>query len=186
VLVDETYVEFSDSIEDVSSVSLTSHYDNIMVIRGVSKFFAAPGLRLGYSVSSNSELHSKINSVKNPWTINALAAYAGELMLQDTDYINKTRNHIAAERKKITALLNEWDFVDFVEPDANFVLVKSLLPEITSSVLFYKLLKKKLMIRDASTFPFLDSYYFRFCFLSSEDNDFLMKEIYTIMTENRN
>ena len=47
VLIDETYVEFADDIDDVSAVSLTRFYPNLFIIRGVSKFFAAPGLRLG-------------------------------------------------------------------------------------------------------------------------------------------
>ena len=47
-MVDETYIEFSDNINEICSIPLTNKYDNLFVIRGVSKFFAAPGLRLGY------------------------------------------------------------------------------------------------------------------------------------------
>ena len=47
VMIDETYVEFAPDIEAVSAVSLIPKYDNFMIIRGVSKFYAAPGLRFG-------------------------------------------------------------------------------------------------------------------------------------------
>ena len=42
VMVDETYVEFSEQVDAVSSVSLTNYYTNLIILRGTSKFFAAP------------------------------------------------------------------------------------------------------------------------------------------------
>ncbi len=51
VMVDETYIEFSDSLQKIYSIPLAAKYDNLFVIRGISKFFAAPGLRLGYGIT---------------------------------------------------------------------------------------------------------------------------------------
>ena len=34
-----------------------------------------------------------MNSIKNPWTINTLAALAGEAMFMDTDYIQTTKDY---------------------------------------------------------------------------------------------
>lgn len=51
VMIDETYVEFAPDISGISAVSLTDQFQNLMVLRGVSKFYAAPGLRLGYGIS---------------------------------------------------------------------------------------------------------------------------------------
>lgn len=45
VLVDETYVEFTENLQDITAIPLSQYYNNIIVLRGVSKFFAAPGLR---------------------------------------------------------------------------------------------------------------------------------------------
>ena len=47
VMIDETYVEFAPDIAEITAISLTDEFDNVMVIRGVSKFYAAPGLRFG-------------------------------------------------------------------------------------------------------------------------------------------
>ena len=52
-MVDETYIEFSDNLENICSIPLVNKFDNLFVIRGISKFFAAPGLRLGYGICSN-------------------------------------------------------------------------------------------------------------------------------------
>ena len=51
VMTDETYVEFAECMEEVSSIPLTNDYNNIIILRGTAKFFAAPGLRLGYAVT---------------------------------------------------------------------------------------------------------------------------------------
>lgn len=51
VMVDETYVEFADNMAELTAVPLTNYYNNIVILRGTSKFFAAPGLRLGYAVT---------------------------------------------------------------------------------------------------------------------------------------
>ena len=63
-----------------------------MILRGTSKFFCAPGLRLGYGISGNLTFLERMNSIKNPWTINTLAALAGEAMFMDTDYIQTTKD----------------------------------------------------------------------------------------------
>lgn len=80
VLVDETYVEFAEEPDEVTAIPLTEYYNNIVILRGISKFFAAPGLRLGYAICGNRDLLNEINQKKNPWTINSLAAIAGEIM----------------------------------------------------------------------------------------------------------
>ena len=50
VMVDETYVEFSEAAAQITSIPLTDYYNNIIILRGISKFFAAPRLRLGYAI----------------------------------------------------------------------------------------------------------------------------------------
>ena len=55
-MVDETYVEFAPEEKDVTSIPLTNYYTNLIILRGTSKFFAAPGLRLGYAVTGNQDL----------------------------------------------------------------------------------------------------------------------------------
>lgn len=174
VLVDETYVEFSENMNQITSIPLTKQYDNLIVLRGISKFFAAPGLRLGYAVCGNKELVEKINKTKNPWTINSLAAIAGEIMFQDTDYMNQTKELIFNERKRICEALKKCDTYKVYEPTANFVLLRILRDNLSASDIFDTCIRKGLMIRDCSTFPYLDEKYIRFCFMSKEKNDELL------------
>jgi len=174
VMVDETYVEFADNMEEITSVPLTNYYNNIIILRGTSKFFAAPGLRLGYAVTGNHDLIKSINTRKNPWTINSLAVIAGELMFSDKEYIEKTRTLIAKERTRIYKRITESGDFKAYPPSANFLLAKILKEDITSQDLFDRTIRQGMMIRDCSTFPFLDQKYIRFCFMNPGDNDRLL------------
>lgn len=174
VMVDETYVEFAENMNDISAVPLTNYYNNIVILRGTSKFFAAPGLRLGYAITGNRDLIKAINTRKNPWTINSLAVIAGETMFTDSDYIKKTRQLISLERARIYRLFQKHSDFKVYESNANFMLVRILRDDITSQDLFDRAIREKMMIRDCSTFPFLDNKYIRFCFMNPEDNDRLL------------
>ncbi len=175
VMVDETYVEFAEDAANISSVSLTGYYNNIIILRGISKFFAAPGLRLGYAICGNIDLLKEINQRKNPWTINSLAAIAGEIMFTDTDYINETRALISEERNRICSLLDTCSNVTYYKPTANFILLKIIKDDITSMDLFETAIRNGFMIRDCSTFPFLNNKYLRFCFMTPVLNDALLR-----------
>jgi threonine-phosphate decarboxylase len=175
VMVDETYVEFSESADEVTSIPLTEYYNNIIILRGISKFFAAPGLRLGYAVCGNRQLLKEIDSKKNPWTINSLAAVAGEIMFRDEEYIRDTKQLISTERERICRILSDCPGVKYYPPHGNFILVRILKDDVTSQDLFEEAIRKGLMIRDCSTFPFLDNKYIRFCFMNPRDNDALLE-----------
>lgn len=181
VMIDETYIEFTDNMPLYTAASLIKDYDNLFIIRGVSKFFAAPGLRLGYGLCGNLALLGQMNHVKFPWTINSIASYAGEVMFMDEDYMQATRQLILSEGKRIYQLMNRWTSVHVYKPQANFILVKILREDITAFDVFEYLIKKNMMVRNASTFKFLDEGFFRFCFMKPEDNERLLDALYEFL-----
>ena len=174
VMTDETYVEFAENMDEITAVPLTHYYNNIIILRGTSKFFAAPGLRLGYAITGNRDLTKSINMRKNPWTINSLAVIAGELMFSDEAYIKKTKELISAERIRIFQRLQKSGAFHAYPASGNFLLAKILTDGVTSQDLFERAIRQGVMIRDCSTFPFLNQKYIRFCFMMPQDNDRLL------------
>lgn len=175
VMIDETYVEFAPDISAVTAVPLVSDYDNCMVIRGVSKFFAAPGLRFGYGITSNQEFLATLLTHQNPWSLNSVGAYAGELMLKDQEYIKRTWQLIDSQRTQIYRELCDLDGVKAYPAYGNFMLVRIMKESVTSFDVFEAAIKEKMMIRDCSSFESLDGEYVRFCFMMPEDNERLVR-----------
>lgn len=174
VMVDETYVEFAPDIQKISAVSLVPDYPNLMVLRGTSKFYAAPGLRLGYGICSDFQFREKINAIKNPWTINTLAAVSAGAMFEDEEYIRRTRELISAERTRCLDLLSGCPHLKTYPAYGNFLLIR-LLDGTTSFEMFEKCIRQGMMIRDCSSFEGLDGEYIRFCIQKKEENDRLLK-----------
>lgn len=58
-------------------------------------------MRLGYGITGNMDFLAKMREKQTPWSLNSLGAFAGEIMLQDEDYIKETRNLILSERDRM-------------------------------------------------------------------------------------
>ena len=174
VMIDETYVEFAPDISEITAVTLTKEFTNLMVLRGVSKFYAAPGMRLGYGITGNLDFLKKRKEKQVPWSLNSLGALAGELMLQDKDYIHRTRELILSERTRLLQALVEIPTYKTYPAYANFILLKIQKPVLTSYDVFDACIRQGLMIRDCSSFECLDGEYIRFCIMNLEDNTRLL------------
>lgn len=181
LMMDETYVEFSDISKKVSAMPLVEEFDNLFIVRGTSKFFACPGLRLGYGACSNKEIIEYINSHKEPWSVNIFAEISGTVMFRDKEFINCTRNLINSERNKIFKELFDMDCVHVYDTQSNFFLLRLKREDITSTDVFQKLIQKKILIRDCADFPYLDNHFIRFCILDEESNNLLLNELKDIL-----
>ena len=109
VMIDETYVEFAPDISAVTAVPFTKRFQNLMILRGVSKFFAAPGMRFGYGITGNMDFLKKMKEKQIPWSLNSIGAFAGEKMFKDQDYIRRTRELILSERDRMYSPSRHWN-----------------------------------------------------------------------------
>ena len=176
-MIDETYIEFSDILPEICSIPLVKEFDNLFVIRGTSKFFAAPGIRLGYGISSNQAFLDRFKTNTNPWSVNSLADFIGQHIFTDFEFHKKTQTLVSEERRKAFAELSTWKNIKAYPSEANFILLKLKTDRITAHELFEKCIQKKMLIRDASSFTFLDESYLRFCILSPAHNAALLAEL---------
>lgn len=180
LMIDETYVEFSKPEKHVSAMPLIEKYDNLFIIRGTSKFFSCPGLRLGYGACSSSELKAEINSKKDPWSVNTLAELSGCVMFTDKDFIENTIKLINTERDYIFEELSKITDIKLFDTQSNFILAKILKEDITSDFIFKEMIKENMLIRDAKDFPFLNNKFIRFCILDRESNNKLINKLKNI------
>jgi threonine-phosphate decarboxylase len=167
--VDENYIEFAEKGQDATMAGYVKKYENLFVIRSVTKFYGMPGIRFGYGLATEN-LIDTLQTVRQPWSINSLAGYATLAAFKDTEFIENTKRTIAKERAQFAKMLSEIGGLQVFPSETNFLLVKLLNPEYTATMLKERMAEKGLLIRDCSTFVGLDNSYFRVTVRSSEDN----------------
>jgi threonine-phosphate decarboxylase len=167
--VDENYIEFAPKGQDATMVGHVKEYENLFVIRSVTKFYGMPGIRFGYGIAAGS-LIDTLQTVRQPWSINTLASYATLAAFNDVEFIENTKRTIAKEKGVFAKMLSDIGGLHVFPSETNFLLVKILNPEFTSTKLKDLMAKKGILIRDCSTFVGLDDSYFRVTVRSAEEN----------------
>ena len=185
LFIDEAFIEFlADGMKE-SIINTEENKKNLFVTRAFTKFFAIPGLRLGYGMYFDKELEKKISEKKEPWSVNNIAEMAGLTVLDDTEYIEKTLKWIVEEKIYMYEKLNEISGIKVYETEVNFITgkidEKLFLEGLNVKILREKMLEQGILIRDASNFKFLDERFFRLAIKDRESNDRVieaMKEIF--------
>ena len=185
LFIDEAFIEFlADGMKE-SIINTEGNKKNLFVTRAFTKFFAIPGLRLGYGMYFDKELEKKISEKKEPWSVNNIAEMAGLTVLDDAEYIEKTLKWIAEEKIYMYEKLNEISGIKVYETEVNFITGKideKLFSEgLNVKILREKILEQGILIRDASNFKFLDERFFRLAIKDRASNERVieaMKEIF--------
>ena len=187
LFIDEAFIEFlADGMKE-SIINTEENKKNLFVTRAFTKFFAIPGLRLGYGMYFDKELEQKISEKKEPWSVNNIAELAGLTVLDDTEYIEKTLKWITKEKIYMYEKLNEISGIKVYETEVNFITGKideKLFSEgLNVKILREKMLEQGILIRDASNFKFLDERFFRLAIKDRESNDRVIKVLKGIFRE---
>lgn len=119
VLVDEAYMEFA---ADESVISLISKYDNLVVLRTLSKCFALAGLRCGY-LAAQKELIDAICRIKAPYNLNTFTQLMAVTVLHHREEIFKVRDNIVSERRRMIKALEEIPEITVYPSETNFILL---------------------------------------------------------------
>ena len=188
LFIDEAFIEFlADGMKE-SIINTEENKKNLFVTRAFTKFFAIPGLRLGYGMYFDKELEKKISEKKEPWSVNNIAELAGLTVLDDTEYIEKTLKWIAEEKVYMYKKLNEISGIKSYETEVNFITGKideKLFSEgLNVKILREKMLEQGILIRDASNFKFLDERFFRLAIKDRESNDRVIEVLRRIFQTN--
>ncbi len=180
LFIDECFIEFVEGWEDKTAALLKS--ENIFILRALTKFFAIPGLRLGYGITFNGKIIKDMEKVREPWSVNAFAELGGRVLLNDIEYIDRTYKWILEEKKWFYQELKKNKNIKPYETSTNFILVN--LKNIDVDELKEELLKKDFLVRDASNFKFLNKYFVRLAIKDRVNNKKIIEAIELITLKN--
>jgi threonine-phosphate decarboxylase len=182
--VDENYIEFADKSLDNTLAGMVKDYENLFVIRSVTKFYGMAGIRFGYAVAGRN-LIDKLQTTRLPWSINGLACQVTMAAINDLQFIQNTKETIAINREALAKELGEIEGLHVYPSVTNFLLIKIQNRKLTSTMLKELLTKEHILIRDCCTFVGLDDSYFRVTVRSAKDNQKLVRIIKQIISKTK-
>ncbi len=132
LLVDECFLPFLRSEIHYSMVPSLRAFEHLVILRAFTKIYGMPGLRLGYMLTAAQALTDAVRATMTPWEINLPAQLAGVAALEETEFVEKTRALIRAERAFLVQTLPTLPYVEKVYvpvSDANFILFRTALTQ---------------------------------------------------------
>lgn len=167
VVIDEAFMDFLLPDQQQSLIDVVTEYENLVILRSLTKFYSLPGLRLGYAIAHPDRL-KRWQKWRDPWPVNILAAVAGKAVIEDHEFQQQTWNWLTPTKEKLFDSLSAIEGLRPIAGAANFLLVQT---EKSSSQLQQQLLKNyQIFIRDCVSFPELGDRYFRIAVRLEEDN----------------
>ena len=187
LFIDEAFIDFLKDGMKESIINTKENRYNLFVTRAFTKFFAIPGLRLGYGIYFDKKLEKRISEKKEPWSVNNIAEMAGLTVLDDTKYIEETLKWIEEEKIYMYEKLNKIPGIKVYETEVNFITGKideKLFSEgLNVKILREKMLEQGILIRDASNFKFLDERFFRLAIKDRKNNNRVIETLKKIFDD---
>jgi threonine-phosphate decarboxylase len=172
VFVDETFIELVPE-NDESVIKHLKNFENLFILRSLTKSFGLAGIRIGYGVGSP-QIIDPLQKIKIPWNVSNIAQLAASAAICYHPFLDKACKLIKKEKHFISLNLAKSKKFACYNSSTNFLLVKT---KIKSKLLQKKLLKKKILIRDCSTFRGLNQDYIRIAVKTRKENMKLLKAL---------
>ena len=162
-VIDEAYYEFSGD----TFVDLMDLYDNIVVIRTFSKFFAVPSLRIGYVIAKPEYISLFERCQFVPYNVSLFSVSTARILLKYVDEFERVKDIILKEKDKIYDFMKDINNINVFPSVANFLFFKS------KDNLVERLYEAGIFVRDFGKLDGKNSY-FRATIGKTEENRHFM------------
>ena len=186
LILDESFMDFCEdfsakhliagtSLDDKES-SGTGKFDNLIIVRSMTKFFSMPGQRLGYALANPSLIY-KLWESSVPWKITSLSEQIAFLSISDENYILKSLKLLKELKTDLENKLKKINFLKIISGAANFFLIKITDDGLNAEDVKYHLLKCGILIRHCGNYRGLNDKYFRIAVRKKTENDYLIRQL---------
>lgn len=124
IIVDESFIDFAGG-QVPSLLNYIEQFQNLVIVRSMSKHCGVPGLRLGYCCTANQAFLKQMLDLLPIWNINTLAEYFLSRLHETDEQYHKARMKVV---KDVSHLYQELKKIDgfFIYPTGtNFILIRS-------------------------------------------------------------
>src|SRR5215471_1299314 len=172
VVIDEAFIDF---VEGESVKQLVRYNPYLIILRSLTKYYALPGLRLGYLLAHSRRV-AQFAAYLEPWSVNGPAKKVALACLADRSFGLKTERWLRRERNFLTqALIGLKSFQPYPS-SANFLLVR-IANNASAVELRSFLLNQKILIRAFNSFAGVAADHFRIAVRRRKDNRRLLEAL---------
>jgi histidinol-phosphate aminotransferase len=139
LVVDEAYTDFADD----NALGLVSKYENVIVLRTLSKAYSLAGLRVGFGVAQPQLLEGLIK-IKDSYNVDSVALRLGAAAMNDQTWMKANAEKIRASRAKLAKALEQMKF-RLWPAQANFILARP--PQGDARYLYMELRDRGILVR---------------------------------------
>jgi threonine-phosphate decarboxylase len=172
-IIDETFVEYCEERSVMSRLGASAR---MIVLRSFTKFYALPGLRIGYA-AGHDDVIRRIAALQPPWSVNTPAQHAALASLQDAPYARRSRSVMERERPRLVNALTAIPGVTVYPSAANFLLVE-LPAGSPPGEIIHRLREKSILVRDCSSVPGITVGTIRIAVRSTQENQRLLRALH--------
>ncbi|HSV42414.1 MAG TPA: histidinol-phosphate transaminase [Methanomassiliicoccales archaeon] len=173
LFLDETLLELVPGSKNVTCIHEVPSFDNIFLIRSLTKCFAMPGMRIGYGVG-DARIIKLMDSARLSWNLGQLEQHVGAKLLSDHyDHIRKAADMMETERVRMAREISRTGLVNVAVPDSFFFFARC--GEGTGIDMQDRLLRHKVLVRDCASFGPPFDHYVRFSVKTPERNSKLIE-----------
>ncbi len=177
-IVDEAFHEFTADFQTVGG-----RLPNIITLNSLTKFFAVPGLRLGFGILP--EPYAEMVRRELPqWSVNTLAQRITVKALADDQYCRHSRSECRRLRGVLQQRLQALPGLKVFASAANYLLLKGSDGH-DAEALHEKLLDRNIMIRRCGNYRGLDRFFFRVAVRGDEENQRLVDALQDVLASGR-
>jgi len=171
-VIDEAFFDFVEEAESL----IGDRPSNVIVLRSFTKFYAIPGLRLGFAIAEP-DVIQKIRRILPLWSVNGLAQAVGEHAVRDQDYAIRTKALVRQQREFLLNEMHSIPGLTVFSGQANFLLVRLDRPDTDGPGLARQMLSSGIAIRVCDNFDGLDRRFFRIAVRSEDENLKLLRSL---------
>ena len=175
IVIDEAYFEYSE----VTNKDLIDEFDNIFIIRTMSKVLGLAGMRIGYGLACE-QIIEYMHRIKPVFSLTRLSFVAALNTFRDKDYISDSIEKGIESRQYLYDEVSKIEGLDVFPSKSNFMLIRVEDTGFTASELALELMKRGIIVRDCTSFKGLDEYWIRISICTlEEDKKFIeiLKEV---------
>ena len=166
IVIDEAYFEYSE----VTNRELIDEFDNIFIIRTMSKVLGLAGMRVGYGLACE-EIIEYMHRIKPVFSLTRLSFVAALNTFRDKRYIEDSIKRGIESRQYLYDEVSKIDGLYVFPSKSNFMLIRVKDTGFTASELALELMKKGIIVRDCTSFKGLDEYWIRISICTLEEDE---------------